>query len=143
MLPGSAGTHLKGMTIVRNPLNQEHARTALVVSGDPSVRADWAQHFEALGMRALRCVGPEVLCALLDGKQCPLHDEADVAIYDRSSVTPELTLKLVRSRPSLPIFFAADQLDAAGRHKPLVTSVLSRERDENRCVGPSVGELVR
>lgn len=120
-----------------------HARTALVVSGDPAVRSDWAGHFEALGMRTLRCVGPKVLCVLVDGRQCPLHEEADVAIYDRGSVTPELTLKLVRTRRSLPIFFAADQLDAAGRHEPVVTSVLSRERDRDACIGASVEKLVR
>jgi len=124
-------------------LTHTRARTALVVSGDPAVRSDWAQHFEALGMRSLRCVGPEVLCALLDGKPCPLHDEADVAIYDRGSVTPELTLKLVRARRSLPIFFAADQLDAAGRHEPLITSVIPRERDRDACVGSSVGKVGR
>ena len=129
--------------LTRKRVTRKGARTALVVSGDAAVRSDWALHFEALGMRALRCVGPEVLCALLDGKPCPLHAEADVAIYDRGSVTPELTLKLVRSRPSLPIFFAVDQLDAAGRHAPLVTSVVSRERGGDACAGPSVGELVR
>ena len=40
-------------------------------------------------MRTLRCVGPQVLCVLLDGGHCPLHEEADIAIYDRSTVTPE------------------------------------------------------
>jgi len=124
-------------------LARKRARTALVVSGDPAVRSDWAQRFEALGMQSLRCVGPEVLCALLEGKPCPLHAEADVAIYDRGSVTPELTLQLVRARRSLPIFFAVDQLDATGRHEPLVTSVLPREHDRDACIGSSVGKVGR
>jgi len=104
----------------------DHRRTALIVSGDPAIRAGWASHFEALGMRTLRCVGPEVLCALADGFRCPLHEEADVAIYDRAAVTPEFMARLARVRRTLPVFFASDLLDATGHHEPRVTSVASR-----------------
>jgi len=115
-------------------------RTALVVSGDPVVRADWARHFEALGMRTLRCVGPEVTCALLPGDACPLHADADIAVYDRSTLTPELTLKLLRTSRSLPIAFARDQRDADGRHEPLVTGVASRGRTD-ACIGLPADKL--
>ena len=117
------------------------ARTALVVSADPAVRSDWARYVEALGMRTLRCVGPQVLCALLDGARCPLHEEADLAIYDRASITPELTLKLIRASRSLPIAFATDQLDAHGHHEPLITAVASEGADA--CVGSAIHGLVR
>ena len=109
----------------QTPTGSARPRTALVVSGDPTVRSDWARYFEGLGMRTLRCVGPEVLCALLDGRSCPLHQEADMAIYDRASVTPELALKLVHASHSLPIAFAKDQLDLNGRHEPLITATAS------------------
>ena len=116
------------------------SRTALVVSADPAVRSDWASYFEAQGLRTLRCVGPQVLCALLDGAHCPLHEEADLAIYDRASVTPELTLKLIRASRSLPIAFAKDQLDAHGHHEPVVTAVASEGADA--CIGSAIHGLV-
>lgn len=111
-------------------------RTALVVSGDPQIRADWARYFEALGMRSLRCVGPQVLCALLDGSRsgCPLHAEADLAVYDRSTVTPELALRLVRVGRSLPIAFAEDHLGPDGRHEPTITALAADAT--GGCIGP-------
>lgn len=113
------------MTLVGN--------TALIVSGDPAVRADWARFFDARGLRTIRCVGPQVLCVLLDGGRCPLHDETTIAIYDRASITPEFTLTLLRAGRSVPVVFAADRLDAEGRHEPLITSVAPRAGDA--CVG--------
>jgi signal transduction histidine kinase len=75
---------------------------------------------------------------LLDGgRQCPLHEDADLAIYDRASVTPELTLKLIRASRSLPIAFATDQIDAHGHHQPVVTAVASEGAAEARA-GTSV-----
>jgi hypothetical protein len=118
------------------------SRTALVVSADPAVRADWARHFEGLGMRTVRCVGPQVSCALLGGKTCPLHAEADLAIYDRATVTPEFTLRLMRANRAVPIAFAHDRLDGAGRHAPLVTVVLPRGHD-NGCIGLAADRLGR
>lgn len=115
------------------------SRTALVVSGDPQIRADWARYFEALGMRSLRCVGPQVLCALLDGSRsgCPLHAEADLALYERSTVTPELALRLMRAGRSLPIAFAEDHLGPDGRHEP---SIIALAADAGGgCFGPAVG----
>ncbi len=109
----------------QKPTGSLRPRTALVISADPTVRSDWARYFEALGMRTLRCVGPQVLCVLLDGTRCPLHEEADMAVYERASVTPELALKLVHASHSLPIAFANDQLDLKGRHEPLITATAS------------------
>ena len=124
-----------------NTLIHDSSRAALVVSADPAVRADWARYFEALGMRTLRCVGPHVLCVLLDGGYCPLHEEADLAIYDRDSVTPELTLRLIRSSRSLPIAFAKDQLDVHGHHEPVIAAVASEGADA--CIGSPTGGLAR
>ena len=107
--------------------------SVLVVSADPAVRSDWARYVEAQGLRTLRCVGPQVLCVLLDGAHCPLHEEADLAIYDRATVTPELTLNLIRVSHSLPIAFADDRLDAHGHHEPLVTAVAAEGVDEARA----------
>jgi len=110
----------------------------LVVSADPAVRSDWARYFVAQGLRTLRCVGPQVLCVLIDGgRQCPLHKEADLAIYDRATLTPELTRKLIRVSHSLPIAFAKDQIDAHGYHEPVVTAVASEGAAEARA-GTSV-----
>ena len=114
------------------------SRSVLVVSADPAVRSDWARYVEAQGLRTLRCVGPQVLCMLLDGgRQCPLHEDADLAIYDRASVTPEITLKLIRASRSLPIAFATDQIDAHGHHQPVVTAIASEGAAEARA-GTSV-----
>lgn len=117
-------------------------RTALVVSGDPEIRADWARYFEGLGMRTLRCVGPQVTCALLEGSSCPLHAEADIAVYDGTAITPEFTLRLMRVSRSLPIAFAKDRPDGDARHVPLITSVLPRGRDDG-CIGRAVDKLGR
>lgn len=117
-------------------IRPSRSRTALIVSANPAVRADWARCFEALGMRTLRCVGPQVLCVLLDGgRWCPLQGEADLAVYDEAALTPELILRLIRVSRSLPIVFAKDRLDAAGHHEPVITSVASHGRDDDACVG--------
>ncbi|HEV2249354.1 MAG TPA: hypothetical protein VGT60_02475 [Candidatus Limnocylindria bacterium] len=119
------------------------SRTVLVVSADQEVRAGWARSFEQLGMRTLRCVGPQIACALLDGAVCPLQVAADVAIYDRAVLTPELALRLARAnRRVLPIALARDKRDGAGRHEPLVTGVLSRSRT-NACIGLAADHLGR
>ncbi len=117
------------------PAELKRPRVALVVSEDADVRADWARCFERLGLRTLRCSGPGVLCALLAGDAtCPLHDEADLAVYDQSTIAPELTLRLIRPRRTLPIAFAKDRLNAEGRHEPQITSLAS-EAQERGCFG--------
>lgn len=116
-------------------------RTALVVSADPDVRGDWAGYFEGLGLRSLACAGPSPRCALLEQGSCPLLQQADVAVYDRSTLTPQLTLRLVRTSRAVPIAFARDQRDEHGHHQPLVTGVASRART-TACIGipgPEVG----
>ena len=112
------------------------ARTMLVVSGDAAIRSGWAAHFEALGLTTLRCGGPEIACVLLDGADCPLHEQADLAVYDRGSVTPELTLRLIRRSGRLPIAFARDRLDAHDHHEPIITTLASEGADA--CIGPSM-----
>lgn len=112
------------------------ARTMLVVSADAAVRSDWADYFEALGMATLRCAGPAVPCVLLEGADCPLHEQADLAVYDRGSVTPELTLRLIRRSSRLPIAFARDRLDSHDHHEPIITALASEGIDA--CIGPSM-----
>jgi hypothetical protein len=108
----------------------------LVVSADAEVRAGWARYFEALGMETLRCSGPLVPCVLLEGADCPLHEQADLAIYDRGSMTPELTLGLIRRSSQLPIAFARDRLDAQDHHEPIITTLASE--GAAACIGPSM-----
>ena len=115
-------------------------KTALVVSSDPQVRSDWARYFASLGMATLSCAGPQPQCGRA-GTPCPLHAAADLAVYDRATLTPELTLRLVRAGRSLPIALAADRLDPAGRHAPRITAIASRSLDA--CVGLSAEKLSR
>ena len=113
-------------------------RTALVVSADAEIRADWARYFGALGLRTTRCSGPQsAACPLLDGTRCPFHDGADIAIYDRATLTPELTLRVVRAGRSLPIAFAQDRLDQHGHHEPAITAIADDGIDV--CVGTPAG----
>lgn len=75
------------------------------------------------------------MCALIAGDaRCPLHDEADFAVYDQATVTPELTLKLIRTKRPLPIAFAKDSINADGRHEPQITSLASEARKRG-CFG--------
>jgi len=108
----------------------------LVVSADAAVRSGWAAYFEAAGMATLRCGGPEVPCVLLEGGTCPLHDQADLAVYDRACVTGELTLRLMRRSSRLPIAFARDRIDAHDHHEPIITALASEGADV--CIGPSM-----
>lgn len=95
-------------------------------------------------MRTRRCVGPQVLCVLLDGgRQCPLHDEADLAVYDEAALTPGLILRLIPASYSLSIAFAKDRLDARGHHEPVITSITSQGRYDDDCVGLSAEKLAR
>jgi len=95
------------------------------MSSDPEVRAGWAKELEAGDSTTIRCVGPQVMCILLsDGGGCPLHREADVALYDEESVTDELMLRLIRSRTAVPIGLARDTIGEDGRHEPRVMKVV-------------------
>lgn len=129
-------------SVVRGGANRPSGvQTAVVISADHAVRADWARHLESRGMRVLRCVGPQVLCALLDGGHCPLHDEADLAVYDRATLTPELTRRLIRVRRSLTVAFARDRLGPDGRHEPIVTATVPD--GAGSCFGYGLDDLVR
>jgi hypothetical protein len=108
----------------------------LVVCADAAVRSGWASYFETLGMATLQCGGPEVPCVLLQGGTCPLHEQADLAVYDRACVTGELTLRLMRRSSRLPIAFARDRLDTHDHHEPIITALASEGAD--MCIGPSM-----
>lgn len=112
--------------------------TALVVSAEEQVRADWSRYLERLGLRTLRCVGPQATCPLLahtgGAARCALHEQADFAIYQDSVVTPLLMLKLIRHRRTLPIALAKDRVSETGQHAPVITSLAS-DAHENSCIG--------
>ena len=97
------------------------------MSPDPAVRAGWADVLESAGMRLIRCAGATVSCALLrGGARCPLHDEADVALYDEAALSGVFLERLRRSPPALPIAAASDRTVDDGEHEPLVTRIVSR-----------------
>lgn len=66
----------------------------LVVSGDPDRRERWARVLTETGYDVSRCVGPTVTCAIVQGKRCPLLDEADIALYDQGAYVPRLARML-------------------------------------------------
>ncbi len=95
------------------------------MSKDPLVREGWARTFEALGMRAMRCAGPEnTSCALESSARCPLHDDADVAFYDQGSVTAALAVRLLTLPRTLPITLARDRKTPEGGHEPVPVQLL-------------------
>lgn len=99
--------------------------SVLAMSKDPVVREGWARTFEALGMRAMRCAGPEnTSCALESAARCPLHDDADVAFYDQDSVTAALAVKLLTLPRTLPITLARDRETPEGGHEPVPVQLL-------------------
>ena len=122
----------------RGTIGSARSRTALVVSAEEQVRADWSRYFERLGLRTLRCVGPQATCPLLAhtgaDARCALHEQADVAIYQDSVVTPLLMLKLIRSPRTLPIAFAKDRVSETGQHAPVITSLAS-DAHTSGCIG--------
>lgn len=132
-LPGSRPEHrVTAQTILRagksGAIRSSRASvptTVLVMSKDPAVREGWARTFEALGMRAMRCAGPEnTSCALESGARCPLHDDADVAFYDQDSVTPALAVELLTLPRTLPITLARDRQTSDGGHEPVPVQLL-------------------
>jgi hypothetical protein len=95
------------------------------MSKDPALREGWARTFEGLGMRALRCAGPEnTSCALETSARCPLHDDADLAFYDQESVTAALAVRLLTLPRTLPITLARDRATPEGGHEPMPVQLL-------------------
>lgn len=86
----------------------------LVVSGDADRRERWARVFAEAGYDIARCVGPAVTCAILQGRRCPLLDEADIALYDRESYVPRLA-RALGGRPPYHAFVLVAEDDAAGQ----------------------------
>lgn len=99
------------------PLTQRDASVEasrlLVVSGDADRRERWARIFAEAGYDIARCVGPSVSCAILQGRHCPLLDEADIALYDRASFAPPVARALGGGQYQTFVLVAED--DAAGR----------------------------
>lgn len=99
------------------PLTQRdasiEASRLLVVSGDADRRERWARAFAEVGYDIARCVGPSVSCAILQGRRCPLLDEADIAVYDRASFAPPVARVLSGGQYQTYVLVAED--DAAGR----------------------------
>ena len=62
---------------------------------------------------------------------------ADVAVYDVAAVSPEFLLRLTRSRCRATLVFAHDEMDAAGRHRPVDERAFrgGRPRDIASCFG--------
>ena len=82
--------------------------SVLVMSADSARRADWARFFEEQGLRAIRCAGPRATtCALEIGKNCPLHQEADLIFYDEESVTRQLEEELALISLTAPVAYAS------------------------------------
>jgi len=95
------------------------------MSKDPVLREGWARSFEALGMKAMRCAGPEnTSCALETSAHCPLHDDADVAFYDQESVSAALAVRLLTLPRTLPITLARDRATPDGGHEPMPVQLL-------------------
>jgi hypothetical protein len=89
------------------------------------LREGWARTFEVLGMRVMRCAGPEnASCALETGARCPLHDDADVAFYDQESVSAALAVRLLTLPRTLPITLARDRATPDGGHEPMPVQLL-------------------
>ena len=97
------------------------------MTGDGHRRDDWARYFESVGVRPIRCAGPEATtCALSLDKRCPLLEEADFIFYDEESVTPELEAQLRALPPKAPIAYARTKTGADGRESPVATRIFSR-----------------
>ncbi len=89
------------------------AKHLLVVSGDADRRERWTRTFADAGYDIARCVGPSVSCAILQGRRCQLLDEADIALYDRSSFAPPIARALGGRQYETFVLVAED--DPAGR----------------------------
>lgn len=118
-------THRAGKSGLVRSSRASSPVTVLVMSKDPALREGWARTFEAIGMRAMRCAGPDnTSCALESSARCPLHDDADVAFYDQDSVTAELAVRLLTQPRTLPITLARDRETPEAGHEPVPVQLL-------------------
>lgn len=101
-------------------------RTVLVTSADAQRRRAWAHLLERRGQRVLRCAGPLVGCSLLTRLECPLLQDADIALYDLDSVTPAFLARALRLSPRGPMLFARDVWSDEEGHRPRVHAVSER-----------------
>ena len=86
----------------------------LVVSGDADRRERWAAVLAETGYDVSRCAGPATSCAIVEGRRCPLLEEADLALYDAGSFVPRLARVLGRQHGYRASVLVA-QDDADGR----------------------------
>ena len=91
-----------------------HVPHLLVVSGDPERRERWAAVLAETGYEVGRCVGPAGSCAIVEGRRCPLLDEADLALYDADAYAPRLARILGRHHGYRASILVAED-DANGR----------------------------
>lgn len=99
--------------------------TVLVMSADGALREGWARSFEAVGLRSIRCAGPQsTSCALETRDRCPLHDDADIAFYDQDSVSPELIVRLMMLPRSIPVMLSRDRETPDGGHEAMPVQLL-------------------
>lgn len=92
-----------------------YVRRLLVVSGDPERRERWAAVLAETGYDVARCAGPAAAsCAIVDGRRCPLLEEADLALYDTVAYVPRLARVLGRQHGYRASVLVA-QDDADGR----------------------------
>lgn len=86
----------------------------LVVSGDPDRRERWARVLAETGYDVARCAGPASSCAIMEGRRCPLLEEADVALYDRDAFIPRLA-RVLGARHGYHASVVVGQDDEHGR----------------------------
>lgn len=86
----------------------------LVVSGDAERRERWAGALMETGYEVGRCAGPATSCAIVEGRRCPLLDEADLALYDADAFVPRVARVLGRAHGYRATVLVA-QDDANGR----------------------------
>ena len=86
----------------------------LVVSGDPDRRERWARVLAETGYEVSRCVGPTATCAIVQGKRCPLLEEADIALYDQDAYIPRLA-RMLGARDGYRASILVAQDDEHGR----------------------------
>jgi len=97
-------------------------RRTLLVTASEARRNSWLAQLRQDRAQVMRCSGPGPLCPLLNGDTtCPLHEEADAAVYDQDVVTRDFLVALLAVPPRIPIHFAVPN----GGHAPYITYALA------------------
>ncbi len=97
-------------------------RRTLLVTASQERRVSWLAQLRQDGAQVMQCSGPGPLCPLLSGdRRCPLHEEADAAVYDQDVVSRDFLLALLAAPRRIPIHFAI----ANTGHAPHITYALA------------------